>query len=568
MRLAEYNVRIACIMLGFVGIVGGLATWFYHLQETRHEEFAQKARRIYTATYTRRGSRGNIYDHDGNLLAGIEHCVDVMVEPRKIPPSKREETLKKLAKVFNVDEAKLRERFGLQRTEVVVRKAVSLARAKSVTQNMLLGIRLIDSQRRVYPKQHLASNILGFLKDGVGAYGIDKVLEKFLRPGQGTIRYEHDRGGRPIPDTAKMLTPPRDGSHVFLTIREPLQHIVETEIVELAHEFMPSHTYAVMADPKTGAILAMAQLPTFNPSDRRTMEPTRWRNKAVSDTFEPGSVMKAVAICGALDYGVVNLSTEIYCEKGIWYYAGRPLRDAGHAFEWLTVAEIIQHSSNIGTGKISALHLGKRRLYQTFVRFGFGQRTGIELPEESRGIFRKYSKWDKLSPTRFPIGQGIGVTPLQMVQAYCALANEGKMMQLHIVGSIKDPNTGQTTYEYKPHMRRQVAKRSAVAAMVSALKLVVSDHGTARKAKVPGYEVAGKTGTSQKWYNGSYEGHGKYVSSFIGFVPADNPAFVLLVVADEPQGKHYGGTVCAPTFSRIAAQALRYLNVTEDTVAN
>jgi cell division protein FtsI/penicillin-binding protein 2 len=304
--------------------------------------------------------------------------------------------------------------------------------------------------------------------------------------------------------------------------------------------------------------MAWAQTPSFDANNRQVMDPKRWQNRLLVDGFEPGSVMKGVSLAGALDYGVVELGSRVFCEQGKWEYCRRILHDSGHKYGTLTVAQIVQKSSNIGTAKI-ALQMGETRLYQTFVRFGFGRPTGIGFPEEENGIMRAVNKWDGLSVTRLPIGQGILVTPLQMVQAYCSLANGGTMMQLYVVDRIENPDTGLCEVTV-PRVVRRTVKPESARSMVQALKLVTTTEGTAPKAAVEGHEVAGKTGTAQKVIDGQYS-YCKYVSSFIGFVPADNPAFTLLIVADEPQRAHYGGTVAAPTFSRIAERTLRYLQI-------
>jgi cell division protein FtsI (penicillin-binding protein 3)/stage V sporulation protein D (sporulation-specific penicillin-binding protein) len=246
------------------------------------------------------------------------------------------------------------------------------------------------------------------------------------------------------------------------------------------------------------------------------------------------------------------------CEDGYWFYRGRPLRDSGHSYGRIPVWEIIQKSSNIGTAKI-ALEMGEHRLYQTLYRFGFGAPTGVGFANEAPGIFRPVRKWDGLSITRFPIGQGVLATPLQMVQAYNALANEGVVMQLHVIDRIEDTESG-LCETFSPTPVRRVAGTHAVREVVRAMCRVTEEGGTAPKAAVPGYAVAGKTGTAQKFVNGQFS-NTLCVASFVGFVPADAPAFTLLVVADEPQKAQYGGTIAAPTFRRIAERTLRYLQI-------
>jgi len=302
----------------------------------------------------------------------------------------------------------------------------------------------------------------------------------------------------------------------------------------------------------------VAQRPTFNPNDRRKMNPDSWRNRISEDIFDPGSTMKPIAISGAIDDGIVKPSTRIDCEKGAWKYGGKVLHDS-HPMAILSVREIVQKSSNIGTAKI-ALKMGKKRLNRTLRSFGFGSRTGIQLKVETRGIFTRLEKWDKLSITRFPIGQGISCSPLQLVRAYCGLANHGKIPRLRLIDRMKDPDKDHAIKMWSPKPKRIYRNKSTWKTMIDMLVLVTQQGGTATKAAIPGYEVAGKTGTSQKVVDGEYS-HSQYFATFIGFVPARNPAFVLLVTADEPQGAIYGGTVAAPTFKNIAQRSLQYLDI-------
>ena len=293
------------------------------------------------------------------------------------------------------------------------------------------------------------------------------------------------------------------------------------------------------------------------------MDNGNWHNRILTHGFEPGSIMKGITFAGALDYKVVRLGDKFDCEKGRWFHAGRPLRDSGnHQYEDLYVWQILQKSSNIGTAKI-AIEMGDRRLYQTLRRFGFGQPTGIGFRNEATGIFRSLADWDRLSLSRFAIGQGILTTPLQIVQAYCALANDGVIMQMRVVDRIENPETREVDYTQE-RIRPRALRPGVARQVVAAMKTVTRD-GTGTIAAVPGYQVAGKTGTAEKFIDGTYRS-GKYVASFVGFVPADDPAFVLLISADEPSKKsYYGGTVAGPAFRRIAERTLRYLKVAPAT---
>ena len=509
------------------------------------------------------GKRGGIYDRNGNPLTGNLDCKDILADLSELPKEQkhRAHILGLLSETLNIDPLILNRRFSSNAVEVVIKNQVGRNLAYKLETLNIPGIRYLDKPKRYYPKGHLLANVLGFTDyNNNGCFGIEASWNQELSPKRIQQRYERDRKGRILKAYSQLSKAKADGHSVYLTIDEPIQHFVETELQRMVDEFVPRSAYAVMANPKTGAIMAIAQCPSFNPNDRRSMDPTLWRNRIISDVYDPGSTMKCIAIAGAFDYGVVTLDTRINCENGVWYYANRPLRDSGHEYLDLSAAEVVQKSSNIGTAKI-ALRLGEQRLYQILKRFGFGSKTGIELDHESPGILRHPSRWDKLSITRFPIGQGISVTPLQMVQAYCAIANRGKMMKLYIVDRMVKSGDGLVTV-FQPQIKNFVIRSKAADEIITAMSLVTEDGGTAQHARVEGYSVAGKTGTSQKFVNGSYSGHGKYVSSFIGFVPAHDPAFVLLVVADEPSnGRFYGGTVAAPTFSRIADHTLRYLNI-------
>lgn len=575
-----YIVRIGIVFVLFLCGFCTLSAHLHTLQVTRHEELAEAARQKYTGRRVLVGNRGVIYDVRGNLLAGNLACKDVLAEPRLFPPALREQIITTLADTLGLDAEELRRRLSDHRDptvnsgpmEVVVDRGVPLDRATALNQVVLVpgpkaktglpGVRLVDSEHRYYPKHELLANTLGFTDaNNRGVYGLEQYWDKALQAQTAKYTYDRDRQGRRVYRETPVEVKPADGKNLYLTIDEPLQQIVEQELANIAAEHRPLRAYAVMANPHTGAILAMAQYPNFDPNERGKMDPGSWRSHLVSDVFDPGSIMKGCTISGALDYGVVTLDTTIDCENGMWFYAGKSLRD-DHKAGKLHVSEVVMKSSNIGTAKI-ALMMGPERLYQVLRRFGFGEPTGLGVAEESRGILKPTKRWDGLSITRYPIGQGVSVTALQMLQAYCAIANDGNMMQLHLVDRITDPNTGDTTVT-QPVLKRTVARSAAITEITKALCLVTTEEGTALKAAVPGYHVAGKTGTAQKLVNGSYESR-KYIASFVGFVPAEDPALTLIVVIDEPSaGKYYGGTVAAPAWRRIAEQTLRYLNVPPD----
>ena len=557
-----YAFRITIVGILLTVVFGMFSSWFFHLQITRHEELHAKARQMYTTHEKRVGNRGAICDRRGHVLVGNKFCKDVRADLTRMPDEQRPYIISCIAGELAVDRALLERRFNSLAKEVVVKNGVDNADAARLSALKLPGIRFFDSQRRVYPKDEMLANVLGFVNiDYQGVYGIESLCNESLSPNHGEITYEHDRQGRPLHRGTLPQQQVLDGKSVCLTIEEPIQYIVEKELRAMVEEFVPERACAIMANPRTGAIMAMAQWPTYNPNDRTEMVPSRWRNHMVEDVYDPGSTMKCIAVAGAIDYGVVDLETEFDCESGLWYYCRTPLHDS-HGHGILNVSDIIRKSSNIGTAKIGVA-MGKDRLFQTLRRFGFGKPTGIGFDDESSGLLNRPAKWDGLSITRFPIGQGVSVTPLQMTQAYCALANNGEMPQLHLIDRMIGSDAKVEAVVPRPN--RLVLRGNTASKIVSAMVRVTQPGGTGPRAAVPGHSVAGKTGTSQKLVNGSYSGHGKFIASFVGFAPARDPAFVLLVMADSPStGTYYGGLVAAPTFSRIAEQTLRYLAVPSD----
>ena len=565
MHKATYLIRALSVYFALVAAFIALAVHLYGIQISRHEELLAKARKKYTASSTEQGERGLIYDAHGNLLCGNLICRDVLAEPGRFKKPVAE-MVDLLADRLPVSAQTLEDRFSLDRVEVPVCRQVDIETAQKLKAEKLPGIRFVESSTRYYPKSRLAANLLGFTDfRGRGVAGIEALMNDLLKPTTGKAVFERDRLGIQLNNARLQKTQARDGFNVYLTIDEPIQTIMEEELDDLVKEFKPKAAYALMIDPDTGGVLGWAQYPSFNPNKRHpeNMRDGQWQNRILTHGFEPGSIMKCVTVAGALDYRVVKLGDVFDCEDGYWMYAGRPLRDSGHQYGPLRVWQIIQKSSNIGAAKI-AVAMGEKRLYQIFRRFGFGEPTGVGFRNEAAGIFRDLPNWDGLSITRFPIGQGILTTPLQIVQAYSALANDGVIMQLRIIDRVQNPESGRFAYN-RPRMKRRCLRPGVARQIVAAMKTVTREEGTAEKAAVPGFEVAGKTGTSEKFINGTYNS-GKHVASFAGFVPADDPAFVLLVSADEPSEKsYYGGTVAAPTFQRIAERALRYLQVAPAT---
>jgi len=387
-------------------------------------------------------------------------------------------------------------------------------------------------------------------------------MEQYLH-GQDGFRFtERNRAGQEIVLYRGQERAPRNGYDVHLTVDLNLQNIVENEIDDAMRKFSPNKATIILMRPETGEILAMANRPNFDLNLRAQAKPEQMKNRAIIDMMEPGSTFKIVAAAAALNERKFRLDSVIFCENGLWNYGGTPLHDH-RAFGDLCVRDILVKSSNIGAAKL-ALSVGDEKFYEYIRRFGFGERTGIELPGEIGGLVRAPRSWSRISITRIPMGHEIGVTPLQMTLAMAAIANGGKLVMPRIVKSIVSDD-GRVISSLSPIVVRQVISPQTARQIGDALRGVVSDRGTAAAAAVPGFVIAGKTGTAQKVDpQGGYE-HGKYVVSFAGYLPADHPAIVGLVVLDNAHTAtpelNYGGLVAGPIFARIAEKAARYLDL-------
>ncbi len=427
-----------------------------------------------------------------------------------------------------------------------------------------------EDQLRVYPNGGLAAHVLGYVRteedksslETRGQYGVESEFDRYLDGTKGFREYERDSRGRELVTYRRADYEPTPGMNVVLTIDSGLQYIVETELIEAWKKHTPLSVSAIAVRPRTGEILALATLPNFDPHHPGDFQLDTLRNRIVADSYEPGSTFKIVVVAGALNDGAVTLQDRFDCEQGVFYHKGVKLRDH-HGYGMLSVEEIITKSSNIGSAKIG-MKMGGERLQKYIRDFGFGERSGIQLPGEIPGIVNPLKKWSGISITRIPMGHEIGVTALQLVMAMSAIANDGKLMKPMLIDRIENSRGEVVPPYYFPTEVRQAIKPSAARQMVRALKSVPRKGGTAPQAALEHYTVAGKTGTAQKpvKVNGRYRYvAGKYFASFCGFFPAADPEICILVVFDEPKNGYYGGTVAGPVFQRIARRAAKYMNI-------
>lgn len=435
----------------------------------------------------------------------------------------------------------------------------------------------VDDQIRIYPNQSLAAHVLGFMgpvtrtnaATGVvrmsssGLDGLERALDSKLNGVGGWRELEMGGNRAELVMNRQREVEAQDGLNAVLTLDAALQHILETELAEIMFKYNPVSASGIVLRPRTGEILAMGSRPTYDPNDPGKSPIAALKNRMTVDSYEPGSTFKIVSIGAALNEGLAKLGEPIDCERGVWNYKGKPLHDH-ERYGVLSVEEVMMKSSNIGSAKIG-VRLGNEGLFNYLTAFGFGERTGVMLPGESRGILIPVKKWDGLTGSRVSIGHSAAATPLQMAMAMAAIANGGRLMRPLLVDRLEDAE-GRAVVKNHPQVVRQVFKPEVAKQVVEALKRVVSTDGTAEKARLGYYTAAGKTGTAQKLENGQYS-HDKYFSSFIGFFPADNPELLIYVCVDEPEKSKgfYGGQVAAPAFKNIALRSANYLNIRPET---
>jgi cell division protein FtsI/penicillin-binding protein 2 len=577
------------------------------LQVLRHDELSKLAHEDMQREYWQAPRRGDILDTHGNLLATSIPVMTVCADPSLIG-NQQAIVAHALAPLLQMDEAAISQKLlphisKDEKGELVTNNLHYVRLQKNVSadtwqqiqtamsqlsfgvdekklsksdQQFLRGLRQSaifaePDQMRIYPNGALAAQVLGFSGtedsevDGhetsqiIGRDGIELALNKELSGVAGWRVTDTDRQQHELVATRDEDVQVRDGLNVQLTIDAEVQHILENYMADALKKHTPHSITGIIMRPNTGEILAMASFPNYDPNHPNTITP-EMRNRVITDVMEPGSTFKIVPISGALNDGIVHLNDQFDCEQGHFAFAGHILHDH-EPFGILTTEGIITKSSNIGAAKIG-IKLGDDRLFDYATDYGFGERTGITLPGEVGGILYPVKDWTKVSIAQIPMGQGVGVTRLQMMMAMGAIANNGWLMRPMLVKCLKDQN-GTIIQQYEPQRMRQIVTDSTADQMITALKTVVSSNGTAPGAAMKEYVVAGKTGTAQKVENGAYV-HGKYFASFIGFFPADHPQLMISIVMDEPKEGFYGGLVCGPVFRDVAEQCASYLNIPPD----
>ncbi|MBI3753343.1 MAG: penicillin-binding protein [Deltaproteobacteria bacterium] len=502
--------------------------------------------------------RGTIYDRGMQELAVSAEADSVYAQPANIEDAKKTASL--LASALSLDKKELEAGFASKRSFVWVKRQLDFAEAAKVRRLDIPGIGFIKEGKRFYPSPHLASHLIGFVgRDSKGLEGIESGYDEYLAGAHGRLTEERDALGNEILFNSAAMETSR-GKDLVLTIDKTIQYIAEKELLKVVSNTNAKDGMVIVMAPKTGEVLAMANAPQFNPDIFfEYANPGIWRNRAIADAFEPGSTFKAFLLAALFEEGAAKSDDLFFCGEGNYSVADRTFHDV-EKFGWLSLARIIKYSSNIGAAKAGD-RLGKERLYRYMKEFGFGSKTGIGLPGEASGSVPPLKAWSKVTLGNISFGQGLSVTGIQLLSAFSAIANKGYLMRPYIVKKVVNED-GAAIEEFHPSVVRRVISEETASRVTRVLKEVTGNDGTGAKAAIDGFEVAGKTGTAQKpdLSQGGYASN-KYVSSFIGFVPADNPELAILVVVDEPSGEFYGGAIAAPVFKEVAVQSLTYLGI-------
>lgn len=544
-------------------VVGGAAMWMlailfrlYDLQVRRHDDYRERAQQQQQRMVVLDPPRGTIYDARGRELA-----VSVEVQSLAADPSQIEHpsvVAAALAPLLGLDRAKLAAGLDTNRQFVWLARKLDPEKAEEVLALDLPGVFALPESKRFYPLRELASQVLGYVgTDNHGLAGLEYRYEDVVASDPGSRRVVRDARYGTVSRPGGEVSAARPGRDLHLTLDATLQHIVERELDRAMATSGAKQGMVVLMDPRTGAILAMAGRPTFDPNHFGRYPRDTWRNPVVADAFEPGSTFKMVTLAAVLEQNAIDPLAKIDCGMGKIVLHHTRINDH-RAFGLLTTREIIAFSSNVGAIKLGA-KAGRERFYDTIRKFGFGRPTDIDLPSEGAGIVRGLGEWSPLAPAYISFGQGISVTAIQLTNAFAAVANGGYLLRPYVVAEIGD---GRGTLE--PWRRREVVQLtvspSTIDQIRDMLESVVTE-GTAKGAAVPGYRVAGKTGTAEKVVSGRGYARNKYIASFAGFAPLSEPAIVGAVILDEPWPLYHGGEVAAPVFSTIARQALLYLGV-------
>ena len=549
------NARITVVQWCFIAGMVFLAMKAVDIQIFKSTDLTEKAEKEYTRQITVKGKRGDIVDRNMKKLSTTIETVSVAANPEKVNnPSK---TAKAIASILKLNRKQLQKKLGSKKTFVWIKRKISPAETKKIKSLKLDGIFFKDDVIRFHPQKELVAQVIGITgSNGRGLEGIEFRYNDLLNGQSTKIEIEKDAVGRYY-SKEKNLQDRLKGDTLVLTIDSTIQFISERALQSAVQEHNAKSGMALVMQPSTGEILAMAHFPTFNPNSFSDFHRDTWRNRSVTDPFEPGSTMKVFVAAAAIEDKLCTLQSIFFCENGKYRVGRSTVRDT-HEYEWLTLKQIIKYSSNIGAIKISEI-MGKKKLYSTLKTFGFGKKTEIDCPGDSPGLLSHYDKWAKIDTAAISFGQGVSVSAVQLITAISAIANGGILMRPRIVREIIDSNSD-IRQSFTPKVVKRVISKETAWKVKNMMRSVVEEGGTATRADLKGYTVCGKTGTAQKVEDGKYS-HSKYTALFTAFAPLVKPELAVLVVLDEPPTSHYGGVVAAPAAKTILSESFHYLKI-------
>lgn len=542
--------------------VGAIVLRLVFLQVIRHEAYLQRANRQRQSVVTLDPERGPIVDSQNRQMAIsiASSSIYAMLEEMDDP----EKAMQQIASVISIDPDEIVNK-NRGRSFAWVARKIPQDKAEVIRKMQIPGIYFTTESRRYYPNKDLAAHVLGFVGlDNKGLSGIEYQYESVISGVPGKLFALRDAKRRLLmPSGSNSVVQPTVGRSLELTIDSGIQHIAERELQAAIEEEGANGGSVIIMNPRTGEILALVNAPSFNPNAFSQVIARQWKNRAIQDYYEPGSTFKPVVAAAALDLGLVNPKDEFDCQWGSIALAGGHILKDHKAFGLLTFQEIIEKSSNVGMIKVG-MKVGPDSIYKFANMFGFGQKTGIDLPGESPGIVRPVNKWSAISIGAVSIGQEIGVTPVQVLRMMTAIGNGGLLVSPHLVSHISD-STGEMKPTVFPQPQPLPLKHETLATLRTFVEGVV-DHGSGTLAQIPGYRVAGKTGTAQRIGTSGTYADGGYIASFVGFAPVEDPAFSMIVVLNGPKKEYYGGRVAAPLFRKIGQQVLKYLDIPPDQI--
>jgi cell division protein FtsI (penicillin-binding protein 3) len=555
-KWARIRIRIIGVMFAVFFVI--TSSRAFYLQILKKDDWTKIAEKQHQKIVPLTPARGTIYDSSGAALAVSIEMDSCYAEPVFVEDSR--DAAAKLAPIIGIPREVLQRKLSGKRGFVWLRRQITPDLTSKIRDLKIAGIGFVKESRRFYPNSEVASHVIGFTGvDPQGLQGIELKYNTQILGNTGYLVTERDALGRDIALMDKVVQKSSKGYNISLTLDKNIQYVTEKELAKAVTESRATGGMALVMDPQTGKILAMASYPTFNPNAFRNYSQDSLRNRAVTDTFEPGSTMKIFLIAAALEARIIGPNDTFNCENGNYAIGGRVIHDT-HKYGNLRVSEILKYSSNIGSAKIGS-RLGAQRMLASLKNFGFGEKTGIDLPGEVSGYLRDRSRWYPIDLATISFGQGLSISSLQLVTAVSAIANGGLLMKPYLVDKITD-DAGTVIRQFSPEIRRRVNSEHTSRTITKMMESVTSEGGTGLNAVVDGYLVAGKTGTAQKvdpmtrCYSAT-----KRTASFVGFLPADHPRLTILVVIDEPKTSSYGGVVAAPAFREIAHQSLCYMKV-------